>query len=395
MDARVKELESRLATAIGENVARDAKINNLMAEKVALEKSLKDAENKLNEYKQSTQKIKDIEKELELANLKIQQSHERLNQLLKEKSELERQVAMLASEQKSAAETRLKDTKRIKELEKENEELQKKLNAATKDLNNLKVKSQSAKLADLEAQINILRSRLSIYETKAVPFTEEELALLKKAELSSTKPESYQPRRVRELPPEASRLVLEAQSSIESGELKQAETKLRQALKYDSTHLSVLFRLASVQIEQNNLEEAQKTINKALEIDPEDAGSLFLLGVLYDRLGRIDDAIDALSRSVKSNADNSDTQIMLGTVLSKKGLRNQAETAFRKAIQIQPGNAKAHMNLAVIYATQNPPFLELAKWHYQKALANGAEKNPELEKRLNLNASSGQKQDQQ
>jgi len=41
------------------------------------------------------------------------------------------------------------------------------------------------------------------------------------------------------------------------------------------------------------------------------------------------------------------------------------------------------MNLAVIYATQNPPFIELAKWHYQKAIDNGAEKNPELEKKLN------------
>ena len=37
-------------------------------------------------------------------------------------------------------------------------------------------------------------------------------------------------------------------------------------------------------------------------------------------------------------------------------------------------------NLAVIYLSQQPPLLELARWHYQKALAAGVPKNPEWEK---------------
>ena len=34
----------------------------------------------------------------------------------------------------------------------------------------------------------------------------------------------------------------------------------------------------------------------------------------------------------------------------------------------------------MIYATQQPPLVELARWHYQRALANGQPRNPELEK---------------
>jgi hypothetical protein len=34
----------------------------------------------------------------------------------------------------------------------------------------------------------------------------------------------------------------------------------------------------------------------------------------------------------------------------------------------------------VVYLTQKPPLVELAKWHYQKALAAGHPRNPEVEK---------------
>jgi hypothetical protein len=35
-----------------------------------------------------------------------------------------------------------------------------------------------------------------------------------------------------------------------------------------------------------------------------------------------------------------------------------------------------------MYAEQTPPLVELARWHYQKALAAGQPKNPDLEKIL-------------
>jgi len=68
--------------------------------------------------------------------------------------------------------------------------------------------------------------------------------------------------------------------------------------------------------------------------------------------------------------------------LSHKGLRTQAEAALRKAIELNPDYPAAHNNLAAIYISATPPLVELARWHYQKALQAGQPHNPELEKEL-------------
>ena len=46
----------------------------------------------------------------------------------------------------------------------------------------------------------------------------------------------------------------------------------------------------------------------------------------------------------------------------------------------------------MIYIVQQPPLVELARWHYQKALAAGNPRNPALEKMLEAKkAGEGQK----
>jgi Tfp pilus assembly protein PilF len=63
-------------------------------------------------------------------------------------------------------------------------------------------------------------------------------------------------------------------------------------------------------------------------------------------------------------------------------MRIPAEAALRKAIELDPSYAGAHVNLAVVYITQQPPAVELARLHYQKALAEGAPRNADLEKMI-------------
>jgi len=97
---------------------------------------------------------------------------------------------------------------------------------------------------------------------------------------------------------------------------------------------------------------------------------------------RYDEALDVLSRAGKADPENAEIQNYLGLALSEKGMRGPAEAALRKAIQIEPSYGSAHNNLAVIYLAQQPPSVELARWHYQKALAAGHPRNPELERML-------------
>jgi Flp pilus assembly protein TadD len=148
--------------------------------------------------------------------------------------------------------------------------------------------------------------------------------------------------------------------------------------------VTTLGNLASAQVELGRYADAEKSVTKALSLDPEDFFSLYVLGRIRFRENKMDEALNALSRSAQSNPDYADAQNYLGIVLSEKGQRGPAEAALRRAIQLQPNNAVAHNNLAVVYATQTPPALALARWHYQKARDGGHPRNAQLEKMIDI-----------
>ena len=228
-----------------------------------------------------------------------------------------------------------------------------------------------------------LRSRLAVYEAKKVPFTKEELALLDRNLPSLATPSDAQaPKRTRELPPGAGLLIAQAERAFAARRFEEAEEKYKQVLKMDEESPVSLANLAAIQLELQKREEAEANLKKALSAEPDDPYALSLLGMLRFQQGRYDDALDALSRSAQLDPKNAEAQNYLGITLSQKGQREAAETALRKAILLNPNYAGAHHNLAVIYATQKPPFTELAKFHYNKALSLGQPANPELEKQF-------------
>ena len=142
----------------------------------------------------------------------------------------------------------------------------------------------------------------------------------------------------------------------------------------------VLANLAVIQNELKRLDEAEKNIREAIKLAPDDAFNQSVLGRVKFSQGKYDDAVEALSRATQLEPQNAEYQNYLGIALSQKGLRGPAETALRKAIQLRPGYGEAHHNLAVVYLAQQPPAVELARWHYQKALAAGHPRSPNLEK---------------
>jgi Flp pilus assembly protein TadD len=204
-----------------------------------------------------------------------------------------------------------------------------------------------------------------------------------KAPTSLTPPTNAPPKKVaRDLPAGTGPLVAEARRAFAAGRYEEAEQKYLQVLKQDPNSTFALGNLAAIQMEQNHLEPADSNLSKALEIEPDDAFNVALMGILKFRQNNFDDAYAILSRAVQLDPQNPEALNYLGITLSQKGQREAAEASLRKAIQISPNYAGAHHNLAVIYATQKPAFLELARYHYQKALDNGQERNPELEKLL-------------
>jgi len=284
----------------------------------------------------------------------------------------------------------LEDAARIKQLERDRADLQKKLDTALKDAHGKKGKAVGTRTEEMDNQISALRARLEIFEARAIPYSAEELALLKKPEarLAEVDPKAAK-KSVKELPAGAAPLVAEAQRYFAEKKLDKAEEKYLQVLHLDEKNVYTLANLAAIQVELGHMDEAEKHLHQALTLAPADAYSLSIQGYLRFKQQKYDEALDDLSRAAKLEPENAEIQNYLGLTLSQKGMRGPAETALRKAIQIDPGYGSAHNNLAVIYLAQQPPAVELAKWHYQKALAAGHPRNPELEKMFDTRKLAG------
>ena len=317
----------------------------------------------------------------ELAKARAQiarlQSASEVNSL--EKTALEDRVRRL---QTAAVPGRNENGARIHELERERDDLLAKLGKADKKLNERKGRDAAAQIEALARQVDALRARLTVDEAQAIPYTPEELALFKQSAPELPANPVAGNKSIRELPNGSASLVAEAQNYFSAKQYDKAVDDYREILRRDENNPPALANLAIIELEQNKLDDAERHIQQALAQSPNDAYSLMVLGRVEFSQKKYDEALDVLSRAAKLDPQNPDIENYLGVTLAQKGLRAQAETALRKAIQINPNYSAAHNNLAVIYISHQPPLVELARWHYQKALDGGQPRNPDLEKLL-------------
>jgi len=279
--------------------------------------------------------------------------------------------------------------RRVRQLEQDRNELQNRLAAATNSASVRASRELTTQVDQLTKEVTGLRARVAVFEARAIPYTAEELALFQTSR-PKVVAEDPEPSRkgTRGLPAGSAALVAEAQQHFAAKDYAKAEANYVEILRQDEKNPTALANLATIQMEAGKLNEAENSILQALAADPDDGYNLATLGKIKYQQEKYDDALDALSRAAKVVPRNAEIQNYLGVTLSQKGLRGPAETALRKAIQIDPAYGSAHNNLAVIYATQTPPLLELARWHYQKALAAGHPKNEQLEKLLDRKEAS-------
>ena len=242
-------------------------------------------------------------------------------------------------------------------------------------------RAEQAQVAELQNRIDTLRSRLEILEAEKIPYTDEEKKLFAEPG-TGDQPANTLQAKVATLPEGGANDFKAGQAALVEAKYGEAEQKFLHVLKLDEENPLTLGNLALAQMEQGNYEGAEASLTRALKNDDEDAFSLSLIGTLRYRQKKFDEARDYLAKAVKLNPEDANAQHFLGSALNNLGQRKAAETALRKALQIKPGHAEAHHNLAVVYATQKPPFIALAKFHYDKAVAGGHEKNADLEKIL-------------
>ena len=314
-----------------------------------------------------------------------------LRSLQEEKASLEKSRKDLEAKLASVSLSGTSDSVRLKQVEKERDDLLKKLNETSRQLYDNKARTETVRKEQFDNELSILRARLEVFEARKIPYTPEELALFKEPRLAVAKLDPKAAKKSsREWPKGAGPLLLEAERALGSKRYDEAEKKYLQILRLDEKSVFTLRHLAVCQVEQNRLEDAEANLTRALSNEADDPYCLSLLGVLKFRQQKFDEALNLLSRAAQIDPQNPETQNYLGVTVNQIGQRGTGETALRRAIQLDPNHGTAHHNLAVVYATQQPPFIELARWHYQKALALGHPANPDLEKLIESGRTSSE-----
>ena len=384
LQAQVGSLQKELSGNQKDLEKASGDVAALKSDKISLESELKSFK-KGNREKELEAEVGSLEKQLANSNSKLKETASNLASAENSNDSLGDQLKAF---QKGSREKEFRNyisslEKRLAKAERKNTNPASKRKGLTGIFNWQKSdRAEKAQAAELQNRIDTLRSRLEILEAEKIPYTDEEKKLFAEPN-TGDQPVNTLQAKVATLPEGGADDFKAGQAALIEAKFGEAEQKFLHILKLDEENPLTLGNLALAQMEQGNYEGAEASLTRALKNDDEDAFSLSLIGTLRYRQKKYDEARDYLAKAVKLNPEDSRAQHFLGSALNNLGQRKAAETALRKAVQIKPGYSEAHHNLAVVYATQNPPFIALAKFHYDKAVAGGHKKNADLEKILN------------
>ena len=383
LQTEVEALQKKMADNQGELEKVSGNVAALKNDKASLEEELKSFK-KGNREKNLETKVGSLEKQLAKSNSQLKEASSNLASSQSSNDSLEDQLKAL---QKGSHEKEMRDyinslEKRLAKAERINTNPASKRKGLSGILNwRKKDRAEQAQVAELQNRLDTLRSRLEILEAEKIPYTVEEKKLFAEPK-TGDQPANTLQAKVSTLPEGGAADFKAGQAALVEAKYGEAEQKFLHVLKLDEENPLTLGSLAMAQMEQGNYDGAEASLERALKNNDGDASSLSLLGTLRYRQKKYEEARDYLAKAVKLNPEDANAQHFLGSALNNLGQRKAAETALRKALQIKPGHAEAHHNLAVVYATQKPPFTALAKFHYEKALAAGHTKNAELQKIL-------------
>ena len=383
LQAEVEALQKKMSDNQGKLEKVSGNLAEIKNDKASLEEELKSFK-KGNREKDLETKVNSLEKQLAKSNSQLKETSGNLASAESSNDSLEDQLKAL---QKGSREKEMRDyinsiEKRLAKAERKNTNPASKRKGLSGIFNWRKSgRAEKAQVAELQNRLDTLRSRLEILEAEKIPYTDEEKKLFAEPK-TADQPANTLQAKIATLPEGGAADFKAGQAALVEAKYGEAEQKFLHVLKLDEENPLTLGSLAMAQMEQGNYDGAETSLARALKNNDKDAFSLSLLGTLRYRQKKYEEARDYLTKAVKLNPEDANAQHFLGSALNNLGQRKAAETALRKALQIKPGHAEAHHNLAVVYATQKPPFIALAKFHYEKAVAAGRAKNAELEKIL-------------
>ena len=215
--------------------------------------------------------------------------------------------------------------------------------------------------------LSILGSGLLTNDTKAAP-----VSAPAHDDLSTNKPRQFQEVLI---PQAVLPLMKEAEQSFAKGQFEKADSIYSRSLGMAPNIPSLLVSAAAVKTRLGRLEESRIMLRKALSLDLDNAAAWKLLGMNALEQKSDDEAFACLAQATLHDENNPRAHNYLGMAAGRKGWGEASEQELRRAVELDPNYADANFNLAVLYLGRNPPLIELARRHYQRALDLGAKRD--------------------
>ena len=162
-----------------------------------------------------------------------------------------------------------------------------------------------------------------------------------------------------------------------------AETDFLKLLKLSPENPNALINLGLVEFRLGQSDKAEGYLKRAIRVQPDAALAWMMLGVIAMDRNQQDAATADLAQAVYLNPKSPQAHNYYGVMLAKRGWYDAAEDELRTVITLAPDFAEAQFNIALVYFERNPPAIELARRHYQKALDLGAPPDADFAAKLN------------
>ena len=133
---------------------------------------------------------------------------------------------------------------------------------------------------------------------------------------------------------------------------------------------------------EGQADKATRLLLDALKADPDNTRVRLLIGIAQCRNERYEDAIFVLEQLAEELPADAWVRTAQGTAFFGAGLADRAAGELRRALAIRPELAEAHFDLAQVLLAGDPPDLDAARRHYDRARELGLESDPATEHAL-------------
>lgn len=184
------------------------------------------------------------------------------------------------------------------------------------------------------------------------------------------------------LPPHTKVLGERAAAAFGRGDWVAARKAYEEMLELDDGNALIWANLGAVEQQAGEVKRAIECFEQSVRFNSQLAQTWTALGLLLQRQGDSYRAISCFARAIHEDPEDARAHNFLAIAAKGLGWADAAEAELQKAIELKPDYGIAHFNMALMHLERRPPAIELARRHYEKALALGVGKDDVVERRL-------------